>query len=106
MKIIYNKIIPFRGYVAIMLFGVIFARKEYEPLPYYVIIHEKIHAAQARDCGGYVWFYLLYAYWWIRRGYRNNPFEREAYFYQDCSWNYLDFREKYGWKKFIKIKKL
>lgn len=29
-KIIYNKLIPFKGYVAINLFGIIFARKEYE----------------------------------------------------------------------------
>ena len=29
-KIIYNKFIPFKGYVAINLFGIIFARKEYK----------------------------------------------------------------------------
>lgn len=33
MKVIYNNIIPFRGFTAINLFGFIFARKEYKPLP-------------------------------------------------------------------------
>lgn len=32
MKIIYNNIIPFPGFAAINLFGVIFARKKYRPL--------------------------------------------------------------------------
>nr|DAE36180.1 MAG TPA: hypothetical protein [Bacteriophage sp.] len=32
MKIIYNDIIPFPGFAAINLFGVIFARKKYRPL--------------------------------------------------------------------------
>ena len=32
MKILYNTLIPFPGFTAINLFGVIFARKECEPL--------------------------------------------------------------------------
>lgn len=30
MKIIYNKFIPFKGFVAINLFGILFVRKEYK----------------------------------------------------------------------------
>jgi hypothetical protein len=97
MKTVYNKIIPFKGYKAIMLFGVIFARREYEPLSEIDINHEKIHREQARDCGGYVWYYLKYVYWWIRRGYRKNPFEIEAYLWQDLL-DYLMHREKRNWK--------
>lgn len=32
MKIIYNDIIPFKGYKAINLFGIVFARKSGRPL--------------------------------------------------------------------------
>ena len=50
MKIIYNSLIPFRGYKAMMLFGVIFARKKFKPLSAVTVNHESIHAAQAKDC--------------------------------------------------------
>lgn len=53
MKIIYNSLIPFRGYKAMMLFGVIFARKKFKPLSAVTVNHESIHAAQAKDCHGY-----------------------------------------------------
>ena len=37
-KIIYNNLIPFKGFTAITLFPFIFARKEYEPLRMRTII--------------------------------------------------------------------
>jgi hypothetical protein len=40
MKIIYNKVIPFKGFKAINLFGFLFARK---PLSESDINHETIH---------------------------------------------------------------
>lgn len=30
MNVIYNSIIPFKGYIAINIFGILFARKEYK----------------------------------------------------------------------------
>ena len=45
MKIIYNKIIPFRGFIAINLFGILFAREELNAV---TINHEKIHTAQMK----------------------------------------------------------
>ena len=39
MKIIYNSLIPFRGYKAMMLFGVIFARKKFKPLSAVTVNH-------------------------------------------------------------------
>ena len=42
-KIIYNKVIPIRGYSAINLFGIIFARRR---LSSFAINHENIHTAQ------------------------------------------------------------
>jgi hypothetical protein len=60
MKIKYNKILPFKPYLAIMLFGTIYTRSK-EPLSPQVINHEEIHEAQAKDnIFGYVGYYLHY----------------------------------------------
>lgn len=87
MKIIYKGIFPFRGFSAINLFGVVFARREYRPLPTATIRHETIHTAQMRELL-YVGFYLCYLAEWLvrlfRKGnaYRTISFEREAYAHQ------------------------
>ena len=92
MKVIYNNIIPFKGFVAINLFGVIFASEEYKPLPDRMLRHEAIHTAQMRELA-YIGFYILYLLEWLFRlirqswtgedAYRNISFEREAYRKQD-----------------------
>ena len=46
MKIIYNKIIPFKGFLAINLFGFLFARKKLTEVN---INHEKIHTEQMKE---------------------------------------------------------
>ncbi len=79
MRVIYNRLLPVRPFIAIMLFGVIFARIEYRPLSYVDINHERIHRDQARRCGGYVKYYVKYVAEWTRKGYLNNKFEVEAY---------------------------
>lgn len=48
MKIIYNKLIPFKGFAAINLFGVIFAREECRPLSAMSIRHEAPYASKKR----------------------------------------------------------
>jgi hypothetical protein len=78
MKIVYNNIIPFRGFKAMMFWGVIFARKSAKPLSLKTVKHEEIHAAQAKECGGYLLFYLKYLCQWTKYGYRNCPFEKYA----------------------------
>jgi hypothetical protein len=40
-----------------------------------VIVHELVHVEQWRD----PWFPLRYSAAWVRHGYRNNPYEVEAY---------------------------
>ena len=97
MRIIYNNLIPFPGYSAMMLFGVIFARKKYKPLSTSTINHEAIHDAQARDCHGYFFYYLRCLWQWIRHGYRNNPFEVEAYD-NERNPDYLKTRKPFAWK--------
>lgn len=87
MKVIYNRIIPFRGFAAINLCGVVFARRECRPLSAATIRHEAIHTAQMRELL-YAGFYFCYLVEWLVRlfgkgnAYRNISFEREAYAHQ------------------------
>ena len=104
MKVIYNRVIPFQGFSAINLFGVLFARKEYEPLSARTIRHEAIHTAQMKELG-YIGFYIIYLLEWLYRlvttknAYRSISFEREAYANQ-ANKNYLKTRRAFAqWGK-------
>ena len=105
MKVVYNSLIPFKGFVAINLFGVVFARKEYEPLGRLTLQHEAIHTAQQRELL-YIGFYLLYFLEWLYRiifhtktAYSGISFEREAYTWERDP-NYLKNRKHYAqWRK-------
>lgn len=112
MKVIYNKYIPFKGYVAINLFGLVFARKEFKPLSRVTENHERIHTAQMRELL-FVFFYLWYGIEWIVRliqyrdskeAYLNISFEREAYKNQN-NLRYLKARNHYQNFKYLSIKK-
>lgn len=93
MKIIYNNFLPVKGFSAINLFGVIFARNEYRPLFNQTVRHEKIHTAQMKEWL-YLFFYLLYFIEWIFKGYRGISFEKEAYDNQDDK-EYLTTRKHF-----------
>lgn len=102
MKVIYNIIIPFKGFSAINLFGIVFARKEYKELGRRTLNHEAIHTAQMKEML-YVFFYLWYVIEWIiklfrygRNAYENISFEREAYAFE-YDWYYLKVRKHYAW---------
>ena len=84
MRIVRNNIIPIKGFAAVNLFGVIFARKGAR-LTDKLIRHEEIHTAQMRETL-YLPFYALYFVEWVIRlflnpgeAYKNVSFEREAY---------------------------
>ena len=100
MKIIYNNIIPFPGFAAINLFGVIFARKECCPLSAMTINHESIPTEQMKELL-YVGFYLCYLAEWIVRlfmkgsAYRNISFEKEAYRCQRIP-GYVQTRQRFA----------
>ena len=64
MKVIYNRLLPFRGFTAINLFGIVFARRECRPLSEVTLRHEAIHTRQMRETG-YVGFYLIYIAEWL-----------------------------------------
>lgn len=104
MKIIYSNIIPFRGFKAINLFGILFVRKGCK-MSDTDINHEAIHTAQMKEMG-YIFFYLWYLIEWIVRlfkkgnAYRNISFEREAY--NNQSWLlYLSVRQPYSWTDYL-----
>lgn len=106
MRVIYNSLIPFKGFIAINLFGVIFARKEYKELSRRALNHEAIHAAQMKEML-YIGFYIWYLSEWLiklsvygKKAYENISFEREAYAFQSdrC---YLKVRKHYAWLKVL-----
>lgn len=107
MKIIENSIIPFKGYKAINLFGVLFVRKGVK-IDRVTLIHEQIHSAQMDEML-YVFFYLWYCVEFIYRlirlrnwhqAYRAISFEREAYMFQENG-AYMKSRKPFTWGKFL-----
>ena len=108
MKIVRNNIIPFKGYKAVNLFGILFVRDD-AVIGSVDINHESIHTAQMKEML-YVFFYLWYVIEWLVRlvryrnahtAYRNISFEREAYMNQG-SMGYLQGRGRYAWWKYLK----
>lgn len=104
MKIIRNNVIPFRGFKAINLFGVLFVRED-AAMDGTDFNHEEIHTAQMKEML-YIFFYLWYVLEWIVRlfmkgnAYRNISFEREAYANEDRT-VYLSQRKHYSWFKYL-----
>ncbi len=104
MKIIRNKYIPFKGFRAINLFGILFVRGNAR-ISERTIIHEAIHTAQMKEML-YIFFYLWYVVEWIIRlfmkgnAYRNISFEREAYKHQN-ELDYDKLRNRFEWLKHI-----
>ena len=126
MKIIKNSIIPFKGYLAINIFGILFVRSEYahkleqEPYRTNVLNHESIHTQQMKDFAwflpkfiqqyiGGLFFYIIYVFEWLFRllftnsnchkAYRNISFEKEAY-NNEKDYNYVDNRLIFAqWRK-------
>lgn len=111
MKIIRNKYIPFGGFRAINLFGVLFVKGN-AYISQQTINHESIHTAQMIELA-YIGFYLWYVIEWIIRvlitkdrfshmAYRNISFEKEAYSCQSDA-SYLTYRMRYAWIRHITL---
>ena len=107
MKVIYNRFIPFKGFFAINLFGILFVRKEKgNPEPYVsprIINHEAIHTKQMQEMA-FIFFYIWYFIEWLIKlvfppynsAYKDISFEREAYA-NEGNLKYLKSRKKYNW---------
>ena len=102
MKIIPNNILPFRGFCAINLLGILFVRKELmNTLEEKDYNHERIHTEQMKELL-YVGFYLAYFFEWLYRlvfhtktAYMGISFEREAY-ENEANLKYLDTRKRFA----------
>ena len=113
MKIIENRLIPFKGFLAMNLFGLFFVRKDEwnrhsDKIKEITINHESIHTVQMKETG-YVFFYIIYFLEYLFRfllngfdsdkAYRNISFEKEAYENED-NFEYLGKRRRYAmWRK-------
>lgn len=120
MKIIWNRIIPAKGFLAMSVGPWIFARKEYEKqgLSEVTINHEKIHWSQQCDfiipVLGSIIFYLWYVLEWVCKlpaylfgydAYYSISFEIEAY-ENASNPDYLKTRKRFAWlKNIFKFKK-
>lgn len=103
MRIVRNGIIPFKGFKAINVCGVLFARKEAN-IDRKTINHERIHTEQIKEML-YVLFYLAYVLEWLvrlvlcqnaKRAYRSISFEKEAY-ENESNEEYLKTRRWFAW---------
>ena len=108
MKIVRNKYIPFAGYKAINLFGILFVKGDAR-IDDVMINHERIHTSQIKELL-YIFFYLWYVIEWLIRliqfrnsymAYRNISFEREAYQNEEDI-HYLKSRKFFSFLKYVK----
>lgn len=106
MIIIKNSFIPFKGYKAINLLGIIWVRKDVSmnDVDYN---HEAIHTAQIIELG-FIFFYLLYCLEWFFRSFQKGDsyysisFEREAYA-NEKDLKYLYTRKRFAWIRYWKF---
>lgn len=107
LKIVYNKLIPFKGYSAITLLFWMFVRKGTN-ISKHTINHENIHFEQEKELL-FVLFYIIYCIEYIikviitfnhDKAYRSISFEQEAYKYMYDK-QYIDNRKHYNWLKYV-----
>lgn len=104
---IINRFIPFRGFTAINILGLIFVRKGMK-FTDADLRHERIHTRQMLELL-ILPFYLWYGIEWlirliktrnVQRAYLSISFEREAYEHQDDP-DYLRHRRPYAWLNYL-----
>ena len=108
MKIIRNNFIPFKGYLAINLFGILFCRKT-AVIDDVTINHESIHSRQMLEMlyiPYYIWYGLEYLIRLLilrnhKKAYRSISFEQEAYA-NEGDMEYLKNRKLYSSFKYLK----
>lgn len=111
MKIIYNRLIPFKGFSCLNLFGVLFVRKNDDgsipKLSRVSVNHEMIHTEQMKELL-YIFFYIWYFIEWVielilppfDKDYSDVSFEEEAYMNED-NLDYIKQRKRYNWIKYV-----
>lgn len=104
MKIVYNRILPFKGFKGINIFGFLFVHKSAR-VSFTDINHEAIHTEQMKELA-YIGFYVLYLLEWLYRllfhtktAYKGISFEVEAYCHEGEE-RYIDTRKHFAqWRK-------
>ncbi len=104
-KIIVNPWLPFRGFTAMNLFGLILVRKG-EKLTPVLLNHERIHTLQQLEMllvGFYLWYVVEWLYYCCKlrnsaKAYRAISFEREAY-QHESDLTYLQHRPWFAWAR-------
>lgn len=117
--VLFNNIIPFKGFKCINLFGILFVRKSsqkifenYPNLPSVkrTLCHEHTHTLQMQEMA-YVFFYIWYLIEWFYqliascfickvKAYKMICFEQEAYANQS-NYQYNKTRKHYAWVKWL-----
>ena len=108
MRIIRNKYLPFQGFSAINLFGILFVRGKIEMSDEF-LNHERIHSRQQHEmlylpfllCYFVEWLILLFKFKGSKYAYRNISFEKEAYLHEQ-DLEYLNKRKFWAFVKFLK----
>ena len=109
MKVVYNNIIPFKGFKCIALWPFIFVRKKAKDrFRDADKRHERIHGRQQCEMLFllfYIWYGIEYivrlvAYMSFKYAYYNVSFEQEAYMNQYVA-DYIDKRRPFAWLKFV-----
>lgn len=109
MKIVINKIIPFKGFKCMALWPFIFLRKEMVArFTTTDDMHERIHGRQQIEMllvlflvwYSVEWLIRLLVYWDSKKAYKNISFEREAY-KNERDVEYLQHRKMFAWVKYI-----
>lgn len=104
-RILFNRWLPFPGYSAMNLFGIILVRRGVQ-VNRCLINHELIHTRQQAEML-FVFFYLWYVAEWlvrlvrlrnVHRAYRAISLEREAYRHE-LDLTYLSRRRPFAWTK-------
>lgn len=107
MIIIHNNLIPFKGFHAMNLCGLLFVRGK-DVLSERTLLHERIHTRQWLEML-VIGFLLWYLIEWLirlittrdmRRAYRTISFEQEAY-NNERHLDYLTHRRPYAWKDYL-----
>ena len=105
MILIYNNVLPVKGFKAINLFGLVFVRKGCT-MSDTDKNHEEIHTAQMKEML-YIFLYLWYVIEWIVRlltkkgnAYHQISFEQEAYNNQFYL-KYLQERRHFSWLEYL-----
>lgn len=92
--ILKTNILP-RGVIAITLFPFILTRSK----DTVTLNHERIHLIQQIEML-VIFFYILYLFEWLTKGYYGICFEKECYL-NESNLNYLKKRKMFAWVKYL-----